>query len=195
MTAERKPFYTMEEYLALEKSSEERYEYWDGQVFCLSGGSQAHADISDNVFALLRSQLAGHDCRAMSGAMPIKTFQMPPYKYPDCSVACGERKFEKIEGIDVLTNPVLIVEVLSPNTERIDRDPKFILYKNIPSFREYLLIAQDEARITQFVKQADEWKYGVVAGLDAKLYLPSIDCILALNEVYQDVKLSKPESF
>ena len=190
MTAERKPFYTMEEYLALEKSSEERYEYWDGQVFCMSGGSQAHADIGDNVYALLRSQLAGRNCRAMTGSMPIKTFQMPPYKYPDGSVTCGEREFEKIDGIDVLTNPTLIIEVLSPNTERIDRGPKFTLYKNIPSFKEYLLIAQDEPRITQFVKQDDgEWKHDVVTGLDSKLYLPSIDCTLALSEVYQDIKM------
>lgn len=146
MTAERKPFYTLEEYFALEKSSEERYEYWDGQVFCMSGGSQPHSDIGDNISRILGNQLIGRGCRAMSGSMPIKTVS-PPYKYPDASVSCGQREFEKIGGIDVLINPILIVEVLSPNTERIDRGPKFTMYKSIASFREYLLVAQDEPRI------------------------------------------------
>lgn len=191
MSAENKPFYTMEEYLALEKSSEERYEYWEGQVFCMSGGSEAHADICDNIYALLRSQLTGRDCRAMTGTMPVKTFQIPPYKYPDGSVFCGKRETEKIDGIAVLTNPTLIVEVLSPNTERIDRGPKFTLYKGIPSFKEYLLIAQDEPRITQFVKQLDgKWQPNVVIGLDSSIYLPSINSTLALSEVYQNVEFS-----
>jgi Uma2 family endonuclease len=190
MTAERKPFYTIEEYLALEKSSEEKYEYWEGQIFCMSGGSQAHSDIGDNIFRILSSQLVGRKCRAMSGAMPVKTSPVPPYKYPDGSVTCGEREFEKIDGIDVLTNPTLLLEVLSPNTERIDRGPKFTLYKSISSFKEYLLISQDEARIIQFVKQDDgEWKADVVMGLDNKIYLPTIDCTLTLSDVYQDVKL------
>ena len=180
----------MEEYLALEKSSDERYEYWDGQVFCMSGGSQAHGYIGDNVFRNLGNQLAGGNCRAMSSAIPVKTFLVPPYKYPDGSVACGEPIFEKIDHIAVLTNPILIVEVLSPTTERIDRGPKFTIYKAIPSFKEYLLIAQDKARIIQFVKQDDgEWKPDEVTGLDGSIYLPSIDCTLALSDVYQDVKL------
>lgn len=191
MSAEKKPFYTMQEYLALEKSSDERYEYWEGQVFCMSGGSEAHADIGDNVFRRLGNLLEGSKCRAMSSAMPVKTFQIPPYKYPDGSVFCGKREIEKIDGIAVLTNPVLIVEVLSPNTERIDRGPKFTLYKNIPSFKEYLLIAQDEPRITQFVKQADgEWQPNVVVGLDSTIHLPSINCTLALSEVYQNVEFN-----
>lgn len=193
MTAERKSYYTLTEYLALEKASAEKYEYWDGQVFCMSGGSQAHADIADNVFALLRSQLASRNGRAMTGAIPVKTFLVPPYKYPDASVTCGEREFEKIDGIDLLTNPILLVEVLSPHTERLDRGPKFTLYKAIPSFREYLLISQDEPACTQFVKQDNgEWLPHQVAGLDSSIYLPSIACTLALNEVYQDVKLSPP---
>lgn len=190
MSVEQKPFYTLTEYFALEKTSKERYEYWDGQVFCMSGGSQAHSDISDNVYALLRNQLAGRGCRAMTGSMPIKTGLVPPYKYPDGSVTCGEREFEKIDGIDVLTNPILIVEVLSPNTERIDRGPKFTLYKAIATFQEYLLIAQNAPRITQFIKQADDqWQPQVVTGLDSSIYLPSVDCTLALSEVYQDVRL------
>lgn len=191
MSAEQKPFYTLAEYLILEKSSEERYEYWDGQVFCMSGGSQAHAYISDNVYGLLRNQLAGRNCRAMSGAMPLRTPLSPPYKYPDASVACGNPEFEQIDGIDVLINPILIVEVLSPNTERIDRGPKFTVYKSIPAFEEYLLIAQNAPRITQFVKQDDgQWQPpNVVTGLDSTIYLPSIDCTLALSGVYQDLAL------
>src|SRR5689334_20969617 len=98
MTANPKPFYTLAEYLDLERNSEERYEFWDGQVFCMSGGSRQHILIADDIFLLLGSQLAGRSCQAMSSAMPVKTAPMPPYKYPDGSVACDEPEFETIDG-------------------------------------------------------------------------------------------------
>src|SRR5947208_3583271 len=129
MTANPRRFYTLEEYLELERNSEERYEYWDGQVFCMSGGSRKHFFITDNLFILLSNQLDGRACQAMSSAVPVRTLPVPPYKYPDGSVVCGEPEFETIDGIDVVVNPTLIIEELSPTTERIDRGPKFTLYK------------------------------------------------------------------
>jgi Uma2 family endonuclease len=123
--------------------------------------------------------------------MAIKVPVVPPLRYADASVTCGERQLEKVNGIDVLTNPILIIEVLSDSTERYDRTGKFEFYKSIPSFKEYLLIAQDEPRITQFIKQDDgHWQPDEVIGRDEKLYLPSIDCTLALSDVYQDIKLN-----
>jgi len=96
--------------------------------------------------------------------------------------------FEKIGGVDVLLNPTLIVEVLSESTEAYDRGDKFTYYKSIPSFSEYLLVAQHRPHITQYVKQDDgSWRYGEVNEMSARLYLPSVDCGLELHEVYQDI--------
>lgn len=188
MTANPKHFFTLEEYFALERVGDARYEYWDGDIVCMSGGSQEHADIGDNVFALLKNQLRGRRCRAMTDATAVKTVLSLPYKYPDVIVTCGQREFEKVQGISVLLNPTLIIEVLSPTTAKVDKEAKFTIYKAIDTFREYLLIDQDQARITQFVKQENgEWTSNEVNGLDNSIYLPSIDCTLLLAEVYEDV--------
>jgi len=112
--------YTLEEYYALERASEARFEYWDGEIVCRSGGSLRHYLISDTLHARLSNLLRGRQRRAFSGSVPIKTPSSPPYRYPDVSVVCGEIMTEKIGGIDVLTNPILVIEVLtkaSPSTD------------------------------------------------------------------------------
>ena len=125
----------------------------------------------------------------MSSDIRIKVPAAPPFRYADVTVACGKLEYEETGRLKVLTNPILLVEVLSSTTERFNRSTKFTLYQSIPSFKEYLLISQTEPCITQYVKQPDEnWKPDEVVGLDSSLYLPSIDCTLALNEVYQGVE-------
>jgi Uma2 family endonuclease len=180
--------YTLEEYFVLERSSHERYEYWNGEVFCMSGVSENHALIETNLITLLNNKLRGRGCRVFPANMRIKVPSLPPYRYADLSALCGRPIFEKIGGVDVLMNPTLIVEVLSESTEAYDRGDKFTYYKSIPSFREYLLVAQHRSHITQYVKQDDgSWRYGEVNEMSARLYLPSVDCGLELHEIYQDV--------
>src|SRR5438552_1725637 len=113
--------YTLEEYFALERVGEARYEYWDGDILCMSGGTERHYTISENLRTLLAQALQGGDSRAYSGGVPIQTPSLPPYRYPDASVVCGKPVFVSINGIDVLTNPIIIVEVLSPGTEHLDK--------------------------------------------------------------------------
>jgi len=103
---------------------------------------------------------------------------------------CGEPRFEDTLR-DTLLNPTLIIEVLSPSTEAYDRGKKFEFYRSIPSFREYLLVAQDEPRVEQFTLQADgRWIFTATAGLDSTVTLASISCVLAMAEIYDKVSFA-----
>ena len=182
-------YYTLNEYFALEQAGDARYEYWDGDIVCMSGGSQAHLQISNNVFFRLRLQLSDGPCRAYTSDLPVLTPTLPPYRYPDVTVGCGELKYEHIRGVDALINPVLIVEVLSPTTEARDRKDKFAAYQGIPTFAEYLLIDQDTPQVIHHNRQSDgRWMREDVKDLNAGLTLTTINCTLLLRDVYEEVK-------
>jgi Uma2 family endonuclease len=180
--------YTLEEYFALERAGQARYEYWNGEIICLSGGTSSHTRISGNVYFTLRSQLSGRGCEAFTSDLPIKTPSLPPYRYADASVACAKAVFENIEGIDALINPTLIVEVLSPGTERLDRKEKRLAYQALASLMEYVLIAQDAPHITHFVRKGDIWVRSDYADTTASVSLPSVGCSLAFSDVYSEVE-------
>jgi Uma2 family endonuclease len=183
-------FYSLDEYFALEHAGDAQYEYWDGDIVCMSGGSRAHGLIADNVYFRIREKLHRGTCRAFTSDTAVKTPTLLPYRYPDVTVACGNREYQNIRGVDALLNPVLIVEVLSPTTEHHDREEKFVAYQVIESFRQYLLIAQNEPRVKCYLRQADRrWSYEEVTGLDAELILDSIGCTLPLREIYEEVEL------
>jgi len=189
MSAQIKPRYSLEDYFELERTSEEKWEWFNGEVFCMSGVSPNHGLVEINFAALLSNKLEGRNCRVFPADIRIKTPAAPPYRYADLSVLCGRPIYENIGGVETLTNPELIVEVLSRSTEAYDRGDKFTYYKSIPSLREYLLVAQHRPHISQFVKQSDDsWNQTEVNDLAASLYLPSIDCTLALNEVYRGIE-------
>ena len=182
------PRHTLEEYFELERTSEERFEWFNGEVFCMSGVSPNHARIEINFAALFSNKLGDRDCSTFPGNMRIKVPAAPPYRYGDFSVLCGSPVYEKIGGVEALTNPALIIEILSPSTEGYDRGDKFTYYKSIPSLREYLLVAQHRPHVSQFVKQSDtSWTQTEVNDVTGSLYLPSIDCTIALSEVYRNV--------
>ena len=129
----------------------------------------------------------GRSCEAFTSDLAIKTIALPPYRYPDVSVICGEAQFEKMEGIAVLANPTLIIEVLSSKTEKRDRNEKRLACQAIPSVMEYLLIAQDSPHITHYIRQSDIWRRSDSGDLQASLVLPSIECVLNLKDVYVGV--------
>lgn len=185
-------YYTLEEYFALERAGQARYEYWNGAIVCMSGGSEAHIRVSGNVYFTLRRQLTGRRCEAFTSDLPIKTPTLPPYRYPDASVACGKAVFEKIEGLAALTNPTLLVEVLSPGTASRDRKDKRAAYQALPSVMEYLLIAQDAPHLTHYLRlpetHPERWTRTDYSDLIAAIVLPSIECVLALSDVYVGVE-------
>jgi Uma2 family endonuclease len=186
--------YTLAEYLELERESEVKYEYRDGEVFSVSGDTLAHDQITGNVFDLFKDQLRARDCTVFTNNMQIKVPAAPPYRYADGSVVCGPVEIERFNGSDLLVNPALLYEVLSPTTEAFDRGDKFTYYKSIPSFREYLLVAQHRAHITHYIKTATgKWEYEEANDLTSEIYLETIECSLPLSGVYLSVRFTKPD--
>ena len=185
--------YKLEEYFELERESEEKWEFWDGNVWCMSGASEPHERIVSNTLVHLRA-LLGRRCSVYASNLRVLVPVYPPYRYPDLTVICGERQIEKMGGLDVLTNPQMIVEVLSPSTERFDRGDKFLYYKSIPNLQEYLLIAPARPYLSLFTKQGEnEWVNRDADKLESAITLPTFGIDLLLSEVYLDVEFPEPE--
>lgn len=183
--------YTLEEYLALELASEEKYEYFDGEIFDMSGGSPEHEEVIGNIYTTLKSDAREKGCRVFLSGLRIKVPTQPPYRYPDLTALCGTPRYEKIGGLDALINPTLIVEVLSPTTEAYDRGDKFTHYKSIESFDEYLLVAQHRPHITHYAKgEGGVWSYEEVNDLESSLLVSTLGCRLELRDIYTDVEFS-----
>ncbi|HZS48025.1 MAG TPA: Uma2 family endonuclease [Blastocatellia bacterium] len=191
MASNPKHRYTLAEYLALERESEEKYEFWNGEVFTVSGGTLAHDVITGNLYFSLSNCLNGRGCRVYTSGMQIKTPAAPPYRYADGSVTCGKAEIEEFNEGDLLMNPILIFEVLSPTSEARDRGLKFTHYKSIPSFKEYLLMAQDRINVSHFLKHSEkEWTQREYTDLAETIDLYSVDCSLPMTEIYRDVELA-----
>lgn len=177
----------IEDYLAWERQAETKSEYLDGEVLAMSGASRPHNLITLNVAASLHGQLRGRECEAYVGDMRVRIPSVNLYTYPDVTVVCGEPRFEDGE-MDTLLNPTLILEVLSPTTEGHDRGKKFAWYRTLDSFREYVLVAQDEIRVELFTRQEDgHWLLSEASRLEETLPLVSIGCELRLADVYDRV--------
>ena len=191
MAVHRKEFprhyYTLEEYFALEHGSDARYEYWDGDILCMSGGTERHYTISENLRTLLALALRGRNCLAYSGGVPIQTPSLPPYRYPDASVVCGKPNFINLNGIDALTNPVLIVEILSPGTEHLDKEAKRHAYQKLAGVKEYLIVAQDAPHVTQYLRQGRRWVRRDFGDLKATLELTSTNAHLLIGDIYAGI--------
>ena len=187
-----KKYYTLEEYLELDHFSEEKIEYWDGNVFTLAGASNVHDQIQSNTHFALRLKLRNKPCRVFLSEMRVKVPAYSPYRYPDLSALCGEARFENLGKQELLVNPSLIIEILSDSTAEFDYGYKFTYYKSIESFTEYVLIAQDRPHVAQFIKQNEtDWLMREFNDLEAKFYLSSLDCELELTEVYEGVTFPK----
>jgi len=187
MVAIQKQKWTVEEYLAMERASEEKHEFLDGEIYLMSGASFNHNQIVGRTLGLLFVQLQNGPCDVLPSDMRVKVNDSGLYTYPDIIVICGEPKVEETEQ-DTLLNPTVIIEVLSPSTESYDRGKKFQHYRALDSLQEYVLIAQDQARIERYLRQpSGEWLLSDAVGLEAVIDLPSIQCKLALADVYAKI--------
>lgn len=183
-------FVTVEEYLTLERNADFKSEYWHGVIYAMAGSSPEHSAITANVTIALGGQLRGGNCQVFSNDLKVATDPSGLYTYPDLSIVCGEPRFHD-ERRDVLINPTLLVEVLSPSTEVYDRGRKFSQYQRIPSLLGYLLVAQDEAHLDYYARQnSGQWLLTPVEGLDASLRLDVLNCVLRLSEVYNRVRFA-----
>lgn len=187
MSAEAQLILGAEEYLALERESDEKHEYWGGQVVAMAGASRVHSLICWNIASALGPQIRGRGCEGYVSEMRVRIPASSRYLYSDLTVVCGEPAFEDAE-LDTLTNPTLIVEVLSPSTEVDDRGRKLFAYRGIESLRVCLLVAQDRTWIEHWQRQNDgSWRVVEITDPNAAVDLPEIGARLPVAEVYADV--------
>ena len=178
---------TPEEYLAAERLSETRSEYLDGGVCPMTGGSLNHNQITINLVLELGSQLRTRPCRVLGMDLKVRMPDSRKFFYPDVTVVCGTPQFHD-DRRDIILNPDLIIEVMSPSTEAFDRGAKFRAYQTIESLKEYVLVSQDAPAVERYVRNGDgSWQYKSVAGLESSLTLPSVECTLNLGAVYDKV--------
>lgn len=178
---------TQQQYLACERAASHKSEYFRGTAFARSGASPTHVLIVSNVVASLHGQLRHGPCSVYSTDLRVKVSASGLYTYPDVVVICGETEFDD-EHRDTVVNPSLLVEVLSESTRDYDRGAKFEQYRKIRSFKEYVLIAQDECHVEHYVRQADDrWLLAETNQMEDTLVLGSINARLTLLEVYEKV--------
>ena len=178
---------TIEEYLDLDRESERKHEFFDGEIFAMSGGSAWHSLIIANTARALGNALAGRPCWTFVSDLRLRVDATGLCTYPDVMVACGELRFADGQS-DTLLNPALLVEVLSPTTADYDRGGKLTHYRSIPSVREYLLLEQDRAHAELYSgSEDDRWLLRDVDGLDAGVQLSSLEIGLEMGELYRQV--------
>lgn len=180
-------YMTEDEYLEFERDSKSRHEYIDGRLIDHQGESPNHNRIVMSLSILVGSHVRGKDCEAFGGDQRVKIKRDKNYLYPDLSAACGESEFND-DNPQALLNPILVIEVLSSSIGQFDQDEKFMLYRQIDSFREYVLVWQDKAKIARyFLNDENIWEFADANGLESNIRLKSIDCTLSLADVYDNV--------
>jgi Uma2 family endonuclease len=180
--------YTPEEYLAFERAAETKHEYLDGQIYDMAGASLEHNQICFNTTVAIGLSLRGTSCFGFTSDQKIRTDPMDLFSYPDITIVCGDPTFHD-EHRDVILNPKVIIEILSPSTEAYDRGEKFARYRQNKSLSDYILIAQDSPSIEHYSRQKGNrpWLYSVGDEMSGEISIASIKCKLKLSDVYDRV--------
>ena len=189
MTAQQKDKIHMAsaEYLAMERSALEiKHEFFNGEIFAMTGAKKNHVYINSNLIRELGSGLKANKspCKPIANDMRVKI--ETGYVYPDVIITCGEPEFED-NKFDTLTNPIAIIEILSASTEAFDRGEKFAHYQNIPTLQEYILVSQNKYFVEKFIRSEGKWEYYSYKGDDQILPMASVDYELRLSEIYWDI--------
>lgn len=191
MTAQPLPTLSEAEYLVNERASTIKHEYYRGRIYAMTGAKEPHNLIAGNTLATFHSQLRRKPCRVYPSDMRIKVLRTGLNTYPDVTIVCGPPHFTDAVH-DTLTNPTVIIEILSASTERYDRGLKFENYRTIETLRDYVLIAQDHYHIEHYIRQANgQWLLTEANQLDEAIDLQSIECTLGLEDVYEKVEIAQ----
>lgn len=187
--------YSPEEYLAFERNSETKHEYLDGQIYAMAGASPTHNQICFNSIVAVGSQIMDSNCIGYTFDQKVRTDLEDLFSYPDMTVVCGEPVFHDQQQ-DVILNPTVIIEVLSPRTEAFDRSAKLERYQNIRSLTDYILISQNRSCVEHYVRQKDkrQWLLTIETDLSAEIEIASIKCKLKLGDIYNRVKFPSAKS-
>jgi len=177
---------TEEEYLELDHANEIRSEFVDGEMLAMSGGSPRHSALTADLIHIFKVKLAGRGCSVFTADMRVRTADSGSYVYPDMSVLCGKPVFHGKRS-DALTNPSLVVEVLSPSTENYDQSRKWALYREISSLKDYLMVDSRTPKLILYSRQPDNsWSFRELIGLETSLDIPGLSLSLNLSEIYAD---------
>jgi Uma2 family endonuclease len=182
--------YTVAEYVQIERDAKEKHEYRNGEIIAMAGGSYNHGLIAANAIWQIRNELGGKPCRVVSSDVRIRIPRTPLYTYPDASVICGAPAADPDDPSgQAVTNPRVILEVLSPSTEAYDRGEKFTHYRHLDSLEEYVLIGQTSPSIETYFRQPDgTWLFSAANDPAARIRLRSLQIELSLAEVYAGVE-------
>jgi Uma2 family endonuclease len=187
-------FLTEEQYLEHDRAAERKSEYYDGEMFAMAGAGLAHNQIVFNTNLSLGAQLRGTRCQGLPSDMRVRIGSAARYAYPDVTVVCGKPEVLDHRK-DILLNPTVIVEVLSPSTAAFDHGFKFDMYTAIPSLREYVLIATDRVSVEVFARQPDgRWLLTKALRIEDVVELESVGCRLSLSDVYDRVEFPAAEA-
>ena len=195
MSAAPRRKFTEEEYLATERGADFRSEYHDGEIFAMAGATYPHNRVKDNLARHIGNQLAGTPCFPLTSDMKVKVTKTRRYLYPDILVICGQPLFPNAETTDVILNPIMVVEVLSPSTELYDRKTKLKHYTKIETLKEVVLLSQYEPLVERYVLHASgDWVWIETSGLESELIFDAIAVRVPLRQIYEgvDLELSDP---
>lgn len=179
---------TPQQYLELERDSEVKHEWVNGELFAMAGASVAHNRLCFNLAVSLGSTLSGSPCRGYTSDQRVRIPSTGLYTYPDLTFVCGKAEFDPLNA-ETLINPTLLVEVLSPSTEAWDRGGKFAHYRRLPSLREFLLVAQDRIRVEHYIREGDTWDLTEYSQPEAVLTPKLWDAQVKLATLYARVDL------
>lgn len=182
--------YTWEQYLALERDSPIKHEFLDGEIYAMAGGTPEHAALGAAVLRDLGAQLKGKSCRPYSSDLSIRVEETGLTTYPDATVICGPPKRDPASQ-NIALNPTVLVEVTSDSTERYDREEKLEHYVRIATVQEYVLVSHREPLIEVFHRSPDGSWTRTEARRQSSVCLPSIDCVLSVDSVYDGVELRR----
>lgn len=181
--------YSIEEYLEMENAATEKHEYYQGEIFAMSGAKLQHNIVSANIFGNLYLKLNGKPCRPFNSDIRIHIEKNTLFTYPDISVICGEPVTRNNDEINVL-NPTVIFEVLSPSTKNYDRGEKFRLYRDIPTLQEYLLVEPEAINIEHyFINSHSNWELKEYKNIGEAIIMNSISVTLGMEEIYKRTKV------
>jgi len=194
MQTQIKPrFYTPEEYLVLEEKAEYKNDYRNGEIIPMTGGTTNHNKIAGNFYANIKFGLRGQKYEVFIGDVRLWIPEYQQYTYPDVMVIEGKPIYEG-KGTTAVTNPILLVEVLSKSTKNYDMGDKFLVYRSLPSLKEYILIEQDKFYVMQYSKTPEnKWLLSEYKQENAVLSLESINFNLAFSELYEGVNFAEVE--
>jgi Uma2 family endonuclease len=180
---------TPEEYLRLERESQEKHQYYLGEIFAMAGGSAYHSLIIANLIREIGIRLKGGPCHVFDSNLRIRTPRTTLYTYPDACVVCGDLQYDALDAQqETVTNPTVIIEVLSPSSEAWDRGRKFDSYIQIDSLKQYLLVSTFNPRVESFVRQPDNtWNFSITFGQTESIQIKALKIELPLSEIFAGV--------